>query len=293
MGCPAHYGRFAIGRNHPRNLADHGAMPNRHEVANIHGPRLPGDSMRKRHALRRGARASGGLGRMGAAGSVARHIDNRVFGDKKRRKGDLLSLLILPDCRTVLDVGCGENGVLMDLVPGIPYSVGVDLVLPPDPPEGDRNQKRHDEYHRSDIRSLGEHFSPNSFDCVVALDVIEHLETEDGYALLHDMEHIASKRVIVYTPNGYLPQPPAPDNPYQEHISGWEVDEFLKLGYRVTGVHGWKPLRGPYSLPRWFPKPFWARISMLTESFFESRPHRAFQLLCSKDLVPPGRSAQT
>ena len=233
------------------------------------------------------ARAADELGRMGRVESVVRRVDNRLFGNRKRRYGALLSSLILPDCRSVLDVGCGADAKLMDLVPGIDYSVGVDLVLPPEPSERGGNQKRHSEYLRIDVLSLGEHFPRDGFDCVVALDVIEHLETEDGYALLRAMEHIASKRVIVFTPNGYLSQPPAPGNPYQEHLSGWEVDDFLKLGYRVTGVHGWRPLRGLFGHPRWFPKRFWARVSMLTESFFESRPHRAFQLLCAKDLLPP------
>ena len=194
--------------------------------------------------------------------------------------------MFLPGCRSMLDVGCGVDAVLMNLVPGIPHSVGVDFALPLDP---DGTQKRHSEYRQLDIRSLNEHFPPDSFDCVVALDVIEHVEKKDGHALLKAMESIASRRVIVFTPNGFLFQPPAPDNPYQEHVSGWEVEDFLKLGYRVKGVNGWKPLRGPFAKPRWLPRSFWERVSLSTQKPFESRPHHAFQLLCTKDLETPSR----
>ena len=181
----------------------------------------------------------------------------------------------------MLDLGCGEEAVLVKMVPGIGYSVGVDLVLPPEPVQP--GEPRHTEYVKLDVREAETLFSEASFDCVVALDVVEHLVKPEGLKLLAAMERIAAKRVIVFTPNGFLPQPPAENNPHQEHISGWTVNEFRELGYRVVGVNGWKPLRGPYAKVRWFPAPFWRRVSNVTQGLVENRPERAFQLLCIKE----------
>lgn len=216
---------------------------------------------------------------------VLRKIDHRLLDRRQRALADMLSHSIIPDCRSVLDVGCGIDGELIRMVPNIPHTVGVDLVLPaPASDTEDPAAPRHNEYVEFDARYLSDRFGPQSFDCVVALDLIEHLSKEDGQVLLSDMEAIAAKRVIVFTPNGMVPQPPEADNPYQEHISGWKVKEFTSRGYTVIGVHGWKPLRGMYSNIRWRPRFFWARFSLLTQGLFESRPSFAFHLLAIKDL---------
>jgi hypothetical protein len=165
------------------------------------------------------------------------------------------------------------------MVPGIPALTGVDMHLP-DPDSG---VPQHSEYRRLDVRSIGDHFDRGSFEGVVALDLIEHLSRSEGVKLLDALETIASKRVVVFTPNGFLAQPPAPDNPYQEHVSGWTVDDFESRDYRVFGVNGWRPLRGPYAAIRWRPNGFFWRLSLLTQPIVESRPRSAFQLLCIKD----------
>jgi SAM-dependent methyltransferase len=213
-------------------------------------------------------------------------IDRRLFPSGEQY-GRYLRRWILPDCRSVLDVGCGEDARLIRLVPGIPRSVGVDARVPID----DRSGGPHSEYRQLDIRSLADHFPTGSFDCVVALDVIEHLDREDGLRLLASMESIAQRKVIVFTPNGFLPQPPAPDNPHQEHVSGWSVEDFEGRGYEVVGMNGWKPLRGPYAEVRWRPRGLWRRLSMLTQPLVDTHPRRAFQLLCVKVVAPADSNA--
>jgi hypothetical protein len=217
--------------------------------------------------------------------SVLKSIDRRWFPPDEQY-GRYLRRWILSDCRSVLDVGCGENARLIRLVPGIPYSLGVDARIPDPASDG----RMHSEYRQLDVRSLSEHIPPGSFDCVVALDVIEHLGRDEGVQLLGSMESIATRRVIVFTPNGFLPQPPEPDNPYQEHLSGWTATDFERRGYRVVGINGWKPLRGPYASIRWRPRGLWRRLSQLTEPLVASDPRRAFQLLCVKDVIPSSDS---
>jgi hypothetical protein len=69
-----------------------------------------------------------------------------------------------------------------------------------------------------------------------------------------------------------------------------------RLGYSVTGINGWRPLRGEYAQARWRPRVFWYRMSLMSQPFVASRPSRAFAILCVKTLnamvaheVPTGR----
>ena len=61
----------------------------------------------------------------------------------------------------------------------------------------------------------------NSFDVVIAFDLIEHLSKEDGYRLVYEMERIARRICVIFTPNGHVWQPPRPDNSFDAHLSGW------------------------------------------------------------------------
>jgi hypothetical protein len=214
----------------------------------------------------------------GSAMGLLRRLDRRLFP-----RGDAEWALIrewLSDCGSVLDVGCGDQATLVRTVPGIPYSMGVDAVVP-----GRMDAShRHTRYKVMDIRRLADEFGPAEFDCVVALDVLEHLLEDDGEELLKAMERIASKRVVVLTPNGFLEQPPAPGNPHQEHLSGWHPKDFEQRGYLVLGMNGWRPLRGPYANVRWHPASLWWRIALLSQRFVRSRPQHAFHLLCTKEV---------
>jgi hypothetical protein len=188
----------------------------------------------------------------------------------------------------LLDVGCGESSPVQHFAAEIPHRIGVDAHAPSI--ELSRQRGIHNDYRVMDMLAIGEGFGARSVDCVVALDVIEHLEKADGYRLLDMIEEIARKRVVVYTPNGFVPQPAEPGNEWQLHRSGWTATEMRERGYRIIGVGGWKQLRGPYALPKWRPRFFWERLALLTESRFESRPDCAFQVLCVKQIGRHDRS---
>jgi hypothetical protein len=179
---------------------------------------------------------------------------------------------------SVLDVGCGREGRLATWIGSGSHLVGVDLVG--EAPPG------YDAFVRLDIRELSERFGEDEFDCTVALDVVEHLDKAAGWTLLADLERIARRRVVVFTPNGFLPQEPYDDNPHQAHLSGWTVDEMRDLGYNVAGINGWRPLRTERAEFRFRPTPLVARLSFLTQPLVSHRPRHAFQLLCVKDLHP-------
>jgi hypothetical protein len=184
----------------------------------------------------------------------------------------------LAGASSVLDVGCGREGRLVSWIGARSQLVGVDLVG--DAPPG------YDEFIQLDIRDLSERFGEDEFDCAVALDVVEHLSKDAGRKLLADLERVARRRVVIFTPNGFLPQEPYDDNPHQAHLSGWTVDEMRDLGYKVVGINGWRPLRTERAEFRFRPTALVARMSFLTQPLVAQRPRHAFQLLCIKDLRP-------
>ena len=162
------------------------------------------------------------------------------------------------------------------------YSMGVDR-FEPAVRESSSAQIHHD-YCVMDALEIGERFQDKSFDCVLASDLIEHLSKEEGYKLVAMMVRIARKKVILFTPNGYLPQAGYGGNKFQRHQSGWDVEEMRELGFHVIGISGWKPLRGEMGTIRWRPRALWIRISDLTQIVTTKRPEYAFQILCIKDV---------
>lgn len=183
--------------------------------------------------------------------------------------------------KSFLDVGCGINTPIQNYSKQY-YSVGVDAFEPSI--EDSRKKGPHTEYKLMDVLSIGEKFKENSFDCVVALDLIEHLEKDEGARLIKMMEKIAKKKVIIFTPNAFLPQKQHSGNPLQIHKSGWEAKEMMAYGYKVIGINGYKHLKGEMAEIKWHPTFIWNIISNITQIFVKNRPSKAFQLLCTKIL---------
>lgn len=209
-----------------------------------------------------------------AAPGLSRHL--------LQRYPDLLEREIVGHCDTVLDVGCGRSSPVGAFSSRLTRVVGVDRHVPY--LEESRAAGIHHDYCESDVLEIGERFEPGSFDCVVALDLIEHLPREDGLRLIAAMERIARKKVIIFTPTGFLEQRAYDDNSLQEHLSGWEPAEMRAMGYRVTGVTGWRPLRGERGKLRMRPAWIWRAVSLASRQLTKSRPEHAFQMLCVKEL---------
>ncbi len=214
--------------------------------------------------------------------AAVKKIDRFIFGRLQDQVPQVLSREIVGSCQTLLDLGCGANSPIRQLTHKLQYSVGVDAFEPAI--ENSKAARIHNEYRLMNVLDIDREFEANSFDCVLAYDIIEHLSKEDGLRLVAMMETITRRKVIIYTPNGFLPRSPYHGNIYQTHLSGWEIEELQDLGYRVIGIHGWKPLRGEWARIRWHPRFFWRRISFLTQLITTSNPKYAFQILGIKDL---------
>jgi SAM-dependent methyltransferase len=142
--------------------------------------------------------------------------------------------------KSVLDVGCGRGEPMRFLRrEAHTLRVGADIFMPYLLEA--RRSSTHDWYVMCDVRKLP--FVTKVFDVVLCLEVLEHLDRDEGVRLLADMERIARKRVIISTPAGRYEQHEYNNNPYQAHKYIWQPSELKGLGYRVIG-HGLRWLTG-------------------------------------------------
>jgi SAM-dependent methyltransferase len=189
--------------------------------------------------------------------------------------------------KSLLDIGCGASTPLINLAVRPKYIVGVDGYQPSI--DISKANNFHDDYVNSDLLEIDKAFEPDSFEVVVALDVIEHFEKADGVELLRKMESIASDKVVIFTPNGFQPQNEHSGNVLQRHLSGWSVSEMEQLGYRVIGINGWQPLLGEFALPRFKPRKLWTLISRLSQPLVRNHPEHAYAILCVKEMQAGGK----
>ena len=188
----------------------------------------------------------------------------------------------LRGCDTCLDIGCGPSSPITTL--NFRQSLGVEGF--PAALEVAKENHTHTDFLQARAQDVGKHFSKGSFDCCVALDLIEHLTKEEGLTLIKDMERIASKTIAVFTPNGFLPQQ-SHHSDLQEHLSGWEPAEMRSLGFTVYGMHGLKSLRGEEHKHRIRPQALSGVISSLSHyAYTKNHPERAAAILCVKSVGP-------
>ena len=153
---------------------------------------------------------------------------------------------MLQGCGTILEMGCGESSLILKA--GIAERTkvtAVDIFQP-----YIEKHKKEGIYHDcicDDITSV--QFKTGSFDAVVCMDVVEHIAKSKviGSNILDNMKGWGRK-VIITTPNGFTTNyHNSAENPFQNHLSCWVEDDFLKHGYMVRGLSGLKCLRKPVS----------------------------------------------
>jgi hypothetical protein len=79
-------------------------------------------------------------------------------------------------------------------------------------------------------------FPPRSVDSIFLLDVIEHLDKEEGKRLLQESEKIVKNQIAIFTPLGFIPMENVEGKDawglhggeWQVHKSGWEPKDFDK-----------------------------------------------------------------
>ena len=133
---------------------------------------------------------------------------------------------------------------------------------------------------QADIRSLP--YRTGSYDVCVALDVIEHFSADDAQIVVGELERVASRRVCLMTPSGFVEQLPTDDEPWQEHKSGFQAADLERWGYRVQGVGGLRFLRRGYAQVKY--GPVGAAVAVATAGMLRRAPQFSYHLFAVKDL---------
>lgn len=191
-----------------------------------------------------------------------------------------LQRIIFPESQTLLDVGCGGNSIVQLFNKRLKESVGIDLFE--NSIKMAKEKGIHDSYTKCNVLDIDKYFKPKSFDCVLSVDVIEHLEKNKAIELIRKMEDISKKYIVIQTPNGYLYQGAEGGNPYQTHKCGFTYDELKKFDYNIIGMDGPKFLRGKCAEIRWKPKILFSILSNILDPFYRFFPKRSFNLLAYK-----------
>ena len=76
-------------------------------------------------------------------------------------------------------------------------------------------------------------FRKDSFDIVIALEVIEHMKKKEGRAFIHYLEELCRGTLIISTPLEYYPQEEFDGNVFQKHRGIWTKQEIQHLGFET------------------------------------------------------------
>lgn len=145
--------------------------------------------------------------------------------DLTQRLSDLGDLSDL----TILNLGAGKSDSLIsNQLPHMKLGHITNVEIFPPYAETLRGLPWHSSYEvvEYDITEYVRSLPNKSYDVVLLLDVLEHLDKFDAELLLSRLLHIARKRVLIFLPIGYCKQDPYDGNEYQRHLSTWEIEDF-------------------------------------------------------------------
>lgn len=189
---------------------------------------------------------------------------------------------VIPSGSSVLDVGCGSRSQLVNLRERLSRLSGIDAF--PAALEDAHRSGAFDSLVEGRVQELDRLFDADAYDVVAAIDLLEHLDEDDGGRLLEAMERVAAGRVVVLTPNRFVPQDARDGNPFQVHRSGWSPAQLRARGFSVKGMHGLRMLRSEEARIRFRPHRFWALVSDFTAPIARVVPSLAYHLIATKDV---------
>lgn len=161
--------------------------------------------------------------------------------------------------KTIIDLGCGDGSFTKDISSGEDWVItGLELY-----DSSIRQAKKLGIYKhiiRGDITKIPEKIKHKKYDLTLAIQVIEHLNKQQGELALKKWESLARRKIIISTPVGYIKfdrvEKEKDKNKLQKHLSGWSPEEFRQRGYKVYG-QGLKIVYGENGLVRKLHPIFW------------------------------------
>jgi 2-polyprenyl-3-methyl-5-hydroxy-6-metoxy-1,4-benzoquinol methylase len=67
----------------------------------------------------------------------------------------------------------------------------------------------------------------NSYELILAIDILEHFTQTDGVTFLSQLKRVAKKAALISTPKTFIPQD-SNANPYENHRSLWEKEKLIE-----------------------------------------------------------------
>jgi len=136
--------------------------------------------------------------------------------------------------KVVLELGCGFGAwghLLRAISEGEScYIVGCDIFKPY--LQKLRNFCPYDDLVLCDARNPP--FRPRSANIIMAFEIIEHLDKNEGVKFLFTLQDLCDEKIIVSTPYGYYKQGGSRNNKFEQHTSAWSRKDFENASYIVN-----------------------------------------------------------
>ena len=186
----------------------------------------------------------------------------------------------LADCETILELGCGSNSPILKIGYG-KRTDAIDIWHP--------YIKKHNK--KGDYRNCWPYdvlefdFPVKAYDAVVMFDVLEHLPAERvrEIDLFGKLERCAKKKIILFTPNGYVENDEIDGNPYQAHLSAWQPEDYKARGYKVLGGTGFRFFFVKASCPK-RPQSVFYPLGMISQPLVYHFPRLALHSYAVKEI---------
>lgn len=166
-----------------------------------------------------------------ASTNYSRNETKTFFYEKNELLDTISQAIKVTD--TVLEIGCG-------IAPMNYFRPKLHLMIEPWKEYADILAYRYKDdksvviFNNDGLKQISS-FMDNSIDSIFLIDVIEHINKEDGLKVIKHCERIARQQVVLFTPLGFMPQHMDQEEKdgwglsgtsVQEHLSGWLPEEF-------------------------------------------------------------------
>jgi hypothetical protein len=146
----------------------------------------------------------------------------------------------------------------------------------------------------ADIRFLP--LKPKTFDAVLCLHTLEHIEKADGRKLLGFLEKVAKQKIIISIPVNFHPirhkeYEDELEDTLQLHKSFWAPEDFKRRGYRIIGYTFHLPLRNWVLTSKSnFLKILYEIASSVLSPLVYFSPKSADYMVCVKNIINDSQS---